>query len=321
MKRMLALGVFWYFFLLTGCTQIEDIPGESASVETVDPVAQQSVELKKYYFQSAEEVERMSDEDLVYINQHAYRTSDFYEEGEFKEVDFFGVELAEEPYESVNLDFFWQDDLKIELDVSQPIPEEEFDRLVEKDIEMMYYYADSRRTDEETGDKVVSQDTFFCGENDMYAAYSVRYTQKRTMYIDNILTSNDIPRAYRQIYLKNFLMETNVEDWRAYLLGELSADYVKEQLDVFACNFPETVSGGYYLPIIYREVIEEEDRYIYITYNTKFDYSEAGENNVVILEKHKSYVDKKTHVITRGDSVEIRRAEIPGTEYDVEPVY
>lgn len=321
MKRMLIVGSILVLFCLTGCTKTENNSGESVPVESVDPVAYQSVELKKYRFQSAEEVEKMSDEDLVYINQHAYRTSDFYEEGEFKEVDFFGVELDEELYEGVSIDFFWRRDLEIELDVSQPIPEEEFDRLVEEDIEMMYYYADSRREDEETGDKVVSKDTFFCGENDMYAAYSVRYTQRRTMYVDHVLTSNDIPRAYRQIYLKNFLMETNVEDWRAYLLGDLSADYVKEQLDVFAYNFPATVSRSHHVPIIYREVIEEEDRYIYITYNSRFDYSESGENNVVILEKIKNYVDKETHVMTCDYPVEVRRAEIPGTEYDVEPVY
>lgn len=119
------------------------------------------------------------------------------------------------------------------MDVTKPLPEDEFQRLVDNDIEMMYHYANTQKADDETGDIVVSKDTFFCSENDLYAEYSVRYTQRRTMYENDKLTLTDIPRLWN----------------------------------------------------------------------------------------HKKYIYKDTHKVTSTMPSEIRRAEIPGTENDVEPVY
>lgn len=272
----------------------------------------QTTTLPTYHFTSSEELEQISAEDLIFINQHNYKTVDFYPDEEFKELDLFGIEPDKEIYENVSIDFFWLKDLEIELDVTKPLPENEFQRLVDNDIEMMYYYANTQKPGEETGRVVVSKDTFFCGENDLYAEYSVRYTQRCTMYENDKLTSTDVPRAYRQVYLKNYVVETNVNDWRAYLLGELNADYVKEQLDVFHSYDSN--------PIIYREVIEQDNRYIYSTYYTTFEYSGWGKNNVVVLWNHKTYVYKNTHLVTNTNPFEIRRVEIPGTENDMAPV-
>lgn len=312
-KSIIIISSILVMLLLAGCGA-EEAPQPTA---TAAPV-----ELKKYRFTSAEEVEQMSDEDLIYINQHPYRTADFYEEGEFTEIDFFGVELDKENGEYMLwVKNFWVEDLEIELDVSKPLPEEEFNRLVNNDIEMMYYYANTKKPDEETGSVVISKDTFCCGENDMYAMYSVRYTVENATRLNGKLTTKDITSAYRKLYLKNYVMKTNVENWQAYLLGELSVDYVQEQLDIFSCNFPKEYGASNYVPIIYREVIEEEDRYIYVTYYTIFDYCPAGENNVVILEKSEEFVDKETHLVTSEYPVEVRRVEIPDTEYIVEQVY
>ncbi len=307
MKRKILIFLALIMLLLAGCAS--DIAAQAESESKNEEAT--SEKQRKFCFHSAEEVEQMSDDDLVYINQHRYDTVDFYEEGEFVPLDLFGVELDDALYENIWLDFFWLQELEIELDVTQPIPEDEFERLVQKDIEEMYSNAEVDRPGEETGCKVISEDTFICGENDLYAEYSVRYTERNTYRQNGELVSTDIPRVYRKLYLKNYIVETNIEEWRAYLLGELSAEYVKEQLDVFY------TTGN---PIIYREVVEEEDCYVYIMYFTTFEYCEAGVNNEVILWRKTEVVDKETHLVTFGDMEEIRRAQIEGTEWDVEPV-
>lgn len=316
MKKKLIFTFCILLFILAGFYFVTSPTNElikSASTDSRKKSVTEPVNLPIYHFTSSEEVEQIPDEDLIFINQHPYKTVDFYEDGEFKELDLFGIEPDKDIYETVSIETFWLKDLEIDLDVTKPLPEDEFQRLVDNDIEMMYYYANTQKPDDETGDIVVSKDTFFCGENDLYAEYSVRYTQRRTMYKNDKLTSTDIPRAYRQVYLKNYIIETNVHNWSGYLLGELSADYVKEQLDVFHSYDTN--------PILYRTVIEQDNRYIYSTYYTSFEYNGWGKNNVVILWNHKKYINKDTHKVTSTMPSEMRRAEIPGTENDVEPVY
>lgn len=314
MKKKLILIFCTIIFILTGIYFVASLTTKSIESDTTDnhPKTEPTA-LPVYHFTSAEEIEQIPDEDLIFIHQHNYKTIDFYEPGEFKELDLFGIEPDKAIHETVSIDAFWIKDLKIDLDVTESLPENEFQRLIDNDIEMMYYYANTQKPDEETGNIVVSKDTFFCGENDLYAEYSVRYTQRRSMYENNKLTATDIPRAYRQVYLKNYIIETNVHNWSAYLLGELSADYVKEQLDVLHSYDSN--------PLLYRTVIEQENRYIYSIYYTTFEYNGWGKNNVVILWNHKRYINKDTHQVTDTMASEIRRAEIPGTENDVEPVY
>ena len=292
--------------LMTGCARKDGVlVGDSVSTATEAPV-----ELKEYHFHSAEEVEQMSDEDLIFIAQNAsrYETADFLGEGDFAQIDLYGVPLKEECNERVTVNFFWHRDLQGELDVTASIPEKEFNRLVQEDIESIYFYAGGKEPGEDTGWVVLNEETVFCGENDTYAEYSIRYTDRNSVYLDNALTTTDIPRAYREIYLKNYILETNDEELRGYLLGELSLDYVKEQLDVLH-------SG--YEPIIYREIVETKKEYIYTYYYTGMSHGDYGVNDEARLMRRTQVIDKETHVSLMGEAWELREVEIEGTARDL----
>ena len=316
MKKKLIFTLCILIFLLIGIYLVTSLSRKSTKYDSKgsqENTVIESVVLPIYIFHSSEEVEQITDEDLIFINQHPYKTKNFYDTGEFNELDLFGIELNKDIYETVFISTFELKDLEIDLDVSKPLPEEEFQRLIDTDIEMMYYYANTQKPGEKTGKTVVSKDTLFCGENNIYTEYSVRYTQRCTMYENNKLTSTNIPNAYRKVYLKNYIISTSENNRSGFLLGELSADYVKEQLDVFHSYDSN--------PIIFREVTEHNNRYTYSTYYTTFEYNDRVKNNVVILWNHKQYIYKDTHKVTSTRPSEIRRAEIPGTENDVEPVY
>ncbi len=295
--------------LITGCT-IEDT-SESKIREENAVIEDAHSQLREYQFHSAEAVERMSDEDLIYIAQNAsyYDTEDFLGEGAFAQIDLYGVELQADCYEWIKVNFFWHKDLQIELDVTASIPEEEFNRLIQEDIEAIYFHAGGKESWEDTGSVVLNEETVFCGENDTYAEYSVRYTDRNSVYLNNVLTTTDIPRASREVYLKNYVLETNVEELRGYLLGELSLDYVKEQLDVLH-------SGDE--PIIYREIVENEKEYIYTYYYTNICYGDYGLNDTAMLMRRTQVIDKETHVSLMGEAQKLRDVEIIGTSRDSE---
>ena len=48
---------------------------------------------KEFAFASAEEIDNISDEDLLYIYNHNYDTYDFFPEGEYTGIDYFGKEM------------------------------------------------------------------------------------------------------------------------------------------------------------------------------------------------------------------------------------
>ncbi len=315
MRRRVLLCSIVVAVLMVGCGQAwEQQVGDWISEVTIEPTTQ-PLELKEYRFKSAEEVEQMSDEDLIYIAQNSfyYQTLDFFDEGEFAQIDLYGVELKEEACERVWIDYFWLEELEVELDVGKTIPEAEFERLVQNDIQMIYKYANTKEPGEDIGSEVLNEEAYLCGENDNYIEYSIRFTDRRSTYFNSVLTTTDIPIAYRKVYFKNYVIETNIEEWRAYLLGELSAEYVQKQLDMQMYGTT---------PVLYREVTEDEQNYYYTFYYAYVERRDYGVKDEAVLWKHIKTVNKETHLVLSGNfPVEFRRVEIEGTESTYIPVY
>jgi len=263
-------------------------------------------ELKVFRFASAEEVEQMSDEDLVYIGLNDYESADFFPDGEYEQVDLFGVELEDERSESITMYRFGMEDNLNQIDVKQGIPEELFHKMVEEDIQKRYEYATDKEPDEDTGDVLISKDTIYCGENTFYKEYSIRYTQRRYMYMNNELVVRDLLRGDRVLYWKQYIEKNDTNKCERYLVGEIDAEYVKDFFDLDYYNWDG---------IVYHEVTEDDMKYTYTMYRVKFGYGDYGENNYVGLTKYENYVDKMTRRLD-VKMTKIRKVEIPNTVWD-----
>ena len=220
---------------------------------------------KEFLFASAEEVENISEEDLLYIYNHDYDTYDFFPESEYTGIDYFGVEMLapteacpDAPKECMLIiieDCFSID----ESELNSVIDSQKMKTFAEVDIADSIYVDNTSYAEYEPGKAIDDFKMILCGENDSYVEYTSTYTEINRFYDNNrVLVSNETQRAYRWIYMKS-LVYTKVEDERQLImLGELSVDYVKEQMDIYNDYHKSTV--------LYREVAEEEDCYTYTCY-------------------------------------------------------
>lgn len=265
---------------------------------------------KEFAFASVEEIENISDEDLLYIYNHNYDTYDLFAEGEYTEIDYFGKEMLvptetcpDAPTECML--FFIEDCFSIdESELNSVIDSQKMKTFAEVDITDAIYSCNTSYIEYEPGKAIDDFKLILCGENDSYVEYTSTYTEINRYYDDNrVLVSNETQRAYRWIYMKS-LVYTKVEDKRQLImLGELSLDYVKEQMDIYNDYNKSTV--------LYREVAEEEDCYIYTCYYIHPMIGGEAQSSELYLLKEVIQIDKESHKVQYKSAEIVKTVDIP----------
>jgi len=265
---------------------------------------------KEFAFASAEEIDNISDEDLLYIYNHNYDTYDFFPEGEYTGIDYFGVEMLapteacpDAPNECIF--FIIEDCFSIdESELNSVIDSQKMKTFAEVDIADSIYADNTSYAEYEPGKAIKDLKVIFCGENDSYVEYTSTYTESNRYYDNNrVLVSNETQRAYRWIYMKS-LVYTKVEDERQLImLGELSVDYVKEQMDLYN-NLQNNT-------ILYREVAEEEDCYTYTCYYIHPMIGGEAQSSELYLLKEVIQIDKESHEVQYKSAEIVKTVDIP----------
>lgn len=265
---------------------------------------------KEFTFASAEEIENISDEDLLYIYNYDYDTYDFFPEGEYTGIDYFGKEMLvptetcpDAPTECML--FIIEDCFSIdESELNSVIDSQKMKTFAEVDITDSIYSCNTSYTEYEPGKAIDDFKLILCGENDSYVEYTSTYTEINRFYDDNrVLVSNEIQKVHRWIYMKS-LVYTKVEDERQLImLGELSLDYVKEQMDIYNDYHKSTV--------LYREVAEEEDCYIYTCYYIHPMIGGEAQSSELYLVKEVIQIDKESHKVQYKSAEVLKIVDIP----------
>lgn len=269
-------------------------------------------ELKVFSFQTADEAEAVSDEDLIYIAQNNYKTTDFISDISNGGYDLFDIPLMETEADGVLYServepYIFQSKLPLaEVNVNEEISAEVFQKLIDEHCTGLIESANT--WDGNTGSRTKDEQIIYCGENDYYVEYSIRYTELRTYYNNNELVTSEIPRAYRRCFIKNCLSVQNDNRMGPMYFGDMSLEKMKNIKDFYA-----SVSG---VPNIYRNIQETDTAYVYTSYQIYVVGGDYGLCDTVVLEKVDSCYDKITHEITDTKTV-IKSIEISGTEnYD-----
>lgn len=278
-------------------------PDISSSKEIVKPE-----ELRRFVFNSAEDVMALSDDDIIYIanNSYRYSNSDFFSDiGDG--VDLFGVPLLEKEIDGKSCTervhpYMFQSDIPIEeLNVNEPIPDSVLREYADEHYSELISYSIWH---DDTGRITKDGEIIYCGETDVFLEYSIRYTYADTTRINGELVTTEMLIAHRRCFYKNIIMVPIGECVGPVYFGELSPESVKAEED-----FKLSFCGG----AIYREVSETDDAFIYSLYDAAMEPGDYGECGKAFLMRYDSIYDKETHVIT-GKSVRLKETEIPGTE-------
>lgn len=270
-------------------------------------------ELRIFLFQSADEAEAISDEDLIYIAQNKYKTSDFISDMDSGVYDLFDTPLMEKKVDGVLYServepYILRSKLPLsKVDVNEEISDEVFQELIDEHCAMLIEATNTWNG--KTGKRTRDEEIIYCGENDYYVEYSIRYTELRTYYTDNIfkddiLVTHEIPRAYRRCFLKNELSVENGDRMGPVYFGELSLEQVKAIGDFYG-----SVNSR---PSIYRDVQETNTSYVYTNYLIYIVGGDFGICDEAVLMRVDKYYDKTTHEI-KATSTTIKSVEIPDT--------
>ena len=261
---------------------------------------------KEFIFTSANDMENISDEDLTYILNHDYKTYDFFPEAEYANIDLFGVELqvptedcpeATAEYITVIVLSNSSEDLNTLKDSQQ------IKTYAEVNLMDSIYSHQTMYSGDRTGIAVKDAEVLYCGETDTYVEYSARFTESRSYYDNRELVTTEIPRAYRYVYMKSIVKSATGDSTQLVMLGELSKEYVEEQLDIYLSSSRDLT--------LYREVSEDEDRYFYTRYYAYIVYGDYGVNDCAYLYKETIIVDKDTQVVHYEPMKEVKIVPIP----------
>ncbi len=293
-----------------------DTSNKNNSVEITEKVKSDSehTEKKKYSFTSSEEVETINDEDLVYIANNDYTVYDFCEKGSYHRVELFDMEEASaKGFSDVSQESIRPIVANIEELVGfnasdSAIPSECMNAYAKAYIADYLERQNTKGPGEETGSVVKDEEIVFCGETDSYVGYNIRYTESRSMYNNSILVTNDIPRANHPIFLKNMLWTAGENGRCLLLLGELTQEYVEEQLDIYL--LPDVGS------MLYRDVTEDEACYLYTYYYVYKVYGDFGIDDEVQLCKQVITIDKKSREVYYRNEEKIKEVILVGTAQD-----
>lgn len=298
-KYSLYLLLFGLLLSVSGCGAANTV---NSGTSTEAP------EWRTFLFQSADEAESISDEDLIYIAQNKYKTTDFISDIDGDGYDLFDIPLMEKKVGGVLYNervetYILRSKLPLsEVDVNEETSDEVFRELIDEHCAMLIKAANT--WDGNTGSRTRDEEIIYCGENDYYVEYSIRYTELRTYYKDIILVTSEIPRAYRRCFLKNQLSVQNGDWMGPVYFGELSLEKVKAIGDFYG-----SVNS---MPSIYRDVQETDTSFVYTNYQIYIVGGDYGVYDEAVLMKTDSNYNKTTHEITDTRTT-IKSVKIPGT--------
>ena len=90
------------------------------------------------------------------------------------------------------------------------------------------------------------------------------------------------------------------------MLGELSKEYIEEQLDIYWGSDK----------MMYREVTEQENRFVYTQYYYGKNYGDYGVDSEACLYKNMVTIDKKSREVYFCNPEQLKRVTIPGSAVD-----
>ncbi|MBR3631173.1 MAG: hypothetical protein IKN55_11985 [Oscillospiraceae bacterium] len=328
MKKMILL-LACMLLICTGCAGTEKEPVETQPVteapteptepETTEPAPTDPPrDIKEMKFNSLEQAENLSEDDLYYIASHEYYTSDFVDLEPF---DFFGQDLAVlsddngyEFYEQYAIEIYQSEATIEDTDVTKPLSPQQIEAIARErshalvgDNSKVTEDDENNDGEEKTGRSVSDAQYIFCGENDSYVEYSIRYNEVQKQERNNEIVTLEMPRAFRRMYMKNMLDVASGYKRVQVLLGNLNKEYLQQQLDLLV----DRENGV----VIYREVTEREDEnegdyYLYSWVHVDISRGNYGANAKVVLTESKIAVNKETHIIERLREEEIKSVAI-----------
>lgn len=293
--------------LISGCEskynpQKDNTNKELTNIQSVDVYDDSAVSVsvsdydmtpaKVYSFSSGEEVESLPDDDIIEIATHNYISADFVPE--FADsIDFYGRELQEREAkdytgasftvgERVEPCILRIDDESAMGDVSEPVSDDLFQKIVEEDIQSLVISNNGSMDEAEI---------IFCGETDAYAEYSISFSAKQSIND----TEYDYPMLSRRCFYRNIFDVPSSDRMVRLYYGEMTAEAIQSAMDFAAA----TESGL----CLYREVRTEEDSYVYVYYSMHISYGDYGVNDTVFLEKRELLFGKESHEIELVNTV------------------
>lgn len=152
----------------------------------------------------------------------------------------------------------------------------------------------------------------YCGETDEYIEYSFRYTEYKSLYVNDVYTTHELPRGHRIVFLKDEY-KCDYENRSVFvILGDLSTDRVKRMIDLVL--FLRNANNDEEL--IYRDVEETTESFVYTYYSYSVIHGDYGINDSVILNKSAIILDKKTHEYSFLDAITIKEVEVDEYIFD-----
>lgn len=264
-------------------------------------------DLRAFSFESAQEIESISDEDLIYLSQHSYEyarsANSVFLNGTFERIDYFEVPLMRttNSEENVRTEILYSDE---NYNTDTPLTADKIKPYAEETIKDAIRCQNTMEPGDDAGIIVTDEEIIYCGENDSYIEYSGRYVDNRYMYENDFPVTHIIPRATRWVFMKNIVSDANGND---KLIGELSKEYIQEQMDIFK-------NDSYESEVVYREVTEDDTAFYYNYYIASFSYGDWGVDSSATLYKRTHTIDKETHIISYGRGhEEIKTVTIPNS--------
>lgn len=274
---------------------------ESSTQEAVTSIEKATTSVSPEFninFYSAKEVEEVSDEKLSSFLSAELKSIDIIHDLVCVP-DYFDIELYSSGTENCEKILYSPLRFDIGRDMKTEISDEEMKFLTEQRNKSIGENDDA--------------EYIFCGENDDYVEYSVRYTDRKSYYDNDTLKEKDIYRTYRVFYPKRTVMLESDNALNAYFVGEPTMDNVQRCLD-----FEFSISDEL---VLYREYFETDEdivcTYYSITQNAMTADSIAGLDEDIALyaqlNKDTIAVDKKSNEIRRKSELvrEVKTATLP----------
>ena len=240
--------------------------------------------LCEYSFSSVADFNNLSDDDVIYLVTHDYKTSDFIDDYKTDSFSDFGIPLEDyERYEPVLLNPGGE---RQDYDVNKKISDHDFKKLTEEYMNAFRENLDSMKID-------------YLGETEHYMEY--RYSSSQQFGSGRIC-------FYRNLFMISEKIDGNFYAGPVYL-GELTVDSVLSEEDFYLSIFDNEC-------LLWRGVEESATSIIYTYYSPNLkdtgDYDEYGQNQKAEILKYKIIYDKETHRMTQETEV-VRSVNIPGT--------
>ncbi len=269
--------------------QLPDTSTENTSLQ--DGVTEKDRDLeddnspeKKYSFSSEEDLLGLSDDDVIYLVTHDYKTGDLIDDLKAEPYDDFGTPMGDyERFEPVLLN---PEGERPDYDVNQRISDEDFKKLTED------YMADFK---ENATDMTIT----YYGETEHYMEYGYKFPGGSG--------------SGRRCFYRNKFMMSEIIDGHSYAgpvyLGELTVDNVLSEEDFYMTCFDD-------ICLVLRNVEDRDDAIVYVCYYPSLrqngEYDELGQDQKAELIRLETFYDKETHRITQEQMI-LRSVDIPGT--------